>query len=73
MKLRDGRSIEDNRKYKLAGWATVGAQSPGKPVWDVVADYLRDQQTISLKRFETPVLKGVSNNPGIADYSGQLR
>ncbi len=73
MKLRDGRSIEDNRKYKLAGWATVGSQSPGKPVWEVVANYLRDQQTISLKQFETPVLKGISNNPGIADYSGQLR
>lgn len=73
LKLRDGRLIEDKRKYKVAGWATVGSQSPGKPVWDVVADYLRDQQIISLKRFETPVLKGVSNNPGIADYSGQLR
>lgn len=72
MKLRSGRSIEDNRRYKVAGWATVGARSPGKPVWDVVADYLRDQGTISLDRFETPNLKGVSTNQGIADYVGEL-
>lgn len=72
MKLRNGRSIEENRSYKVAGWATVGARSEGKPVWDVVADYLRDRQTIHLDRFETPNLKGVSTNAGIADYAGKL-
>ena len=72
MKLRNGRSIEENRSYQVAGWATVGARSPGKPVWDLVADYLRDRETISLDRFETPDLKGVSTNPGIADYAGKL-
>jgi sulfur-oxidizing protein SoxB len=72
MKLRNGRSIEENGSYKVAGWATVGARSEGKPVWDVVADYLRDRETISLDRFETPDLKGVSTNPGIADYAGKL-
>ncbi len=72
MKLRNGRSIEENRSYKVAGWATVGARSEGKPVWDVVADYLRDRETIRLDRFETPNLKGVSTNAGIADYAGKL-
>ena len=72
MKLRNGRSIVDNESYKVAGWATVGAKAPGEPVWEVVAAYLRDQQIISLDKIETPVLKGVSNNPGIADYFGDL-
>ncbi len=72
MKLRNGRSIEDSRKYKVAGWATVGAKSAGPAVWDVVADYLRDVQIIELKQLETPVLKGVSGNPGVMDYSGEL-
>ena len=72
MKLRNGRSIVDNESYKVAGWATVGAKAPGEPVWEVVAAYLRDQQVISLDKIETPVLKGVSNNPGIADYFGDL-
>ncbi len=73
MKLRDGRSIDSEKSYKVAGWATVASQSPGAPVWDLVADYMRDKQTIDLDRFETPVLKGVSTNPGIADYDGDLR
>jgi sulfur-oxidizing protein SoxB len=72
MKLRNGRSIEDNRQYKVAGWATVGSKSPGPAVWDVVADYLRDVQTIELQTLETPVLKGVGDNPGIMDYAGNL-
>ena len=72
MKLRNGQSIVDNESYKVAGWATVGAKAPGEPVWEVVAAYLRDQQIISLDKIETPVLKGVSNNPGIADYFGDL-
>ncbi|MCH8257819.1 MAG: thiosulfohydrolase SoxB, partial [Proteobacteria bacterium] len=72
MKLRNGRSIVDNESYKVAGWATVGAKAPGEPVWEVVATYLRDQQIISLDKIETPVLKGVSTNPGIADYFGDL-
>ena len=72
MTLRSGKPIDDNKKYKVAGWATVGSQSDGAPVWDVVADYCRDKQTVYLDRFETPHIKGVSNNQGIADYSGLL-
>lgn len=72
MKLRNGRSIEDGRSYKVAGWATVGAKSNGRPVWEVVADYLRDLEIVSLEQLETPHLKGVSTNPGIADYEGRL-
>ena len=72
MRLRDGRKVEANLHYKVAGWATVDARSPGAPVWDVVADYLRDVQTIELDKLETPVLKGVSGNLGLMDYSGEL-
>ena len=66
--LRNGQKLDAKRVYKVAGWATVGSQSPGKPVWDIVAAYLRDRQVISLDRFESPRLKGVTGNPGIADY-----
>lgn len=72
MKLRNGRSIVDHESYKVAGWATVTAESQGRPVWEVVANYLRDKQTIRLEKFETPLLKGVSGNSGIADYLGEL-
>jgi hypothetical protein len=32
----------------------------------VVADYLRREDTASIKKLNTPLLKNVSGNPGIA-------
>ncbi|MFA7632803.1 MAG: thiosulfohydrolase SoxB [Thiohalomonadaceae bacterium] len=68
MRLDNGKLIEAKKKYKVAGWATVGAQSSGRPIWEIVADYLRDQKVVKVKKFNTPKLKGVGGNPGIADY-----
>jgi sulfur-oxidizing protein SoxB len=68
MRLDNGQLVEAGKKYKVAGWATVGAQSPGRPIWDVVADYLRDQKVAKVKKFNTPKLKNVGGNPGIAGY-----
>ena len=67
MALDDGTRIEANKSYKVAGWATVGSQSPGRPIWDVVADYLRDVKVAKVEKFNTPVLKNVAGNPGLAD------
>ncbi|HHJ20940.1 MAG TPA: thiosulfohydrolase SoxB [Gammaproteobacteria bacterium] len=69
MKLDNGKPIDDKKKYVVAGWATVGSKSPGPAVWDQVANYLRSQKTVKLDKINTPKLKGVSNNPGLADYS----
>lgn len=68
LQLDDGTLIEAEKSYKVAGWATVGSQSEGRPIWDVVADYLRSQKNIKLTKLNTPVLKGVEGNEGIADY-----
>jgi sulfur-oxidizing protein SoxB len=72
MTLDDGTAVEAGRSYKVAGWATVGSQSPGPPIWEVVAEYLRASGTARISRINTPVLRGVRNNPGIADYMGRL-
>ena len=45
---------------------SVGSQSPGAPVWDVVADYLRRVKTARIDKLNTPKLKNVAGNPGIA-------
>ncbi len=66
MTLDSGEKVEANKKYPVAGWATVGAQSPGAPVWDVVADYLRDRKSAKIEKINTPKLKGVVDNPGLA-------
>jgi sulfur-oxidizing protein SoxB len=72
MTLDDGRAVDPAATYKVAGWATVGSQAPGPPIWDVVAEYLRDARVAEVRRLNTPVLRGVSGNPGIADYAGRL-
>ncbi|HEB97121.1 MAG TPA: thiosulfohydrolase SoxB [Sedimenticola thiotaurini] len=67
MALDDGTPVEAGRKYMVAGWATVGSRSPGRPIWEVVADYLRDRRTIRIEKLNTPKLVGVEGNPGLAD------
>jgi sulfur-oxidizing protein SoxB len=64
MTLDDGTAVEDGKSYRVAGWASVNPQT-GKPVSDVVADYLRSQKTLKIKRLNSVTLKGIANNPGI--------
>ncbi len=66
MQLDDGTPIDAAKNYKVAGWATVGSESPGAPIWDVVADYLRREDNVRIKKLNTPKIKNVSGNPGIA-------
>ena len=72
MQLDDGTKIEADKNYVVAGWATVGSQSPGEPIWETVATYLRDVKTVKLEKLNTPKLKGVDGNPGLSNYSGEL-
>jgi S-sulfosulfanyl-L-cysteine sulfohydrolase len=62
--LDDGRPLEAGRSYKVAGWASVNPQH-GKPVWDVVANYLRGQKIAQPKKLNRVALKRVDGNPGI--------
>lgn len=64
MQLDDGSKIEATKNYRVSGWATVGSQSPGKPIWEVVAEYIRDQKTVNLKKINTPKLLMADKNPG---------
>ena len=67
MQLDDGTIIDATKKYKVAGWATVGSQSPGKPIWDVVSEYLRDEKQVKIKKLNQPKLKNVKDNPGFSN------
>jgi sulfur-oxidizing protein SoxB len=68
MTLDSGERIEAGKTYKVTGWATVGSQSPGPPVWELVAEYLRTEKTVRVERLNTPVLRNVEGNPGISGY-----
>jgi sulfur-oxidizing protein SoxB len=63
--LDNGRSVEPSKTYRVAGWASVNEQD-GKPVWEVVANYLRKEKTVSLKQLNRVLLRGVADNPGVA-------
>ncbi len=72
MRLDDGTVIEADKKYTVSGWATVGSKAPGKPIWDVVAEYLRDEKVAKIGKFNTPNIVGMQSNPGIKDYLGAI-
>eukprot|EP01029_Cantina_marsupialis_P001047 TRINITY_DN10855_c0_g1_i1.p1 TRINITY_DN10855_c0_g1~~TRINITY_DN10855_c0_g1_i1.p1 ORF type:complete len:592 (-),score=151.20 TRINITY_DN10855_c0_g1_i1:306-2081(-) len=62
---KNGKKLEANKMYKVAGWSTVGAKSDGEPVWETVETYLRNVKHISNLKVDTPDIVGVKGNPGI--------
>lgn len=61
----NGKLIEADKKYKVAGWAPVAEGASGEPVWDVVAGWLRNKKTVQPRAVNTPRLIGVQGNPGL--------
>jgi len=60
----DGTKIEADKTYKVAGWASVNLPQDGRPVWDVVAHYLRGIKEVTLDRPSRVTLRGVDGNAG---------
>ncbi len=61
-----GKPLDADKKYKVAGWASVQEGVQGTPIWDVVSGYLRDKKVIRQLKVNTPKLVGVEGNPGLA-------
>ena len=64
----NGKLIEADKSYKVAGWAPVAeaSKNAGPPVWDVVESYLKANKVIKPVKPNTPKLVGVAGNPGFA-------
>ncbi|WP_234263646.1 thiosulfohydrolase SoxB [Hydrogenophaga sp. NFH-34] len=60
-----GKPIEADKKYKVAGWASVQQGAQGEPIWDVVSGYLRNKKVIKGVKVNTPALVGMQGNPGM--------
>ena len=64
----NGKAIEANKMYKVAGWAPVSEaarDAKTEPIWDVIERHLRDIKVVKAVQLNEPVIKGVSNNPGM--------
>jgi len=64
--MLNGKAIDPNKKYKVAGWAPVAEGVTGEPIWDVVTSYLRDKKVITPRKLNLPILIGIEDNAGIA-------
>lgn len=75
-RLDDGSAIEPDKTYKVAGWAVVNNTPDGRMIWDVIRDYIinnrDDQKVLTLPKVNHPKLVGVNDNPGVADYPGEV-
>lgn len=60
----NGKSIQPNKKYVVAGWASVQGSEDNTPVWDVVGDYLRDKKFILVNDVNQPTLPDLTGNMG---------
>ena len=60
-----GKLVDPNKKYLVAGWASVQENVTGTPIWDVVAEYLRSVKVIRKVKLNQPTLVGVSKNQGL--------
>ncbi len=64
----NGKPIDPSKTYKVAGWASVNPQPDDLPdIWDVVAEYLRDQKVIRDVVANVPKVKGIETKPGFVD------
>jgi sulfur-oxidizing protein SoxB len=61
----DGRPLEADKTYKVAGWAPVAEGVRGEPIWDVVAGYLRAKKTIAPGKLNLPSIRGSTGSPGM--------
>lgn len=75
-RLDNGEKIDPNKTYKVAGWAVVGKAPEGRLMWDVVRSYIINNKgkddVLKLPKINHPKLVGVSDNPGLADYPGEV-
>ncbi len=75
-KLDNGKAIDPDTVYKVAGWAVVNRTPDGRLMWDVVRDYIKANKgkdnILALPKINHPKLVNVAKNPGIADYDGDL-
>ena len=61
----NGKKLDAKKKYVVAGWASVQENVQGTPIYDVVAEYLRNKKRVSIKKVNNPAIKNLKpDDPG---------
>jgi sulfur-oxidizing protein SoxB len=60
----NGKSLQSNKNYIVAGWASVQDSENKTPIWDIVSDYLRDKKFIMVNDVNQPALPDLNGNAG---------
>ena len=75
-RLDSGEAIDPNKIYKVTGWATVNRTPDGRLIWDIIRDYILANKdaddVLRLKKINHPKVVGMTDNPGINDYPGEV-
>ena len=56
--LKTGRALDADKKYVVAGWASINQSIEGPPIWDVVRRHLADVKTVRLEQNQAVVVRG---------------
>ena len=62
----NGKPLDADKVYKVAGWASVAEGASGTPIWEVLESYLRAHPVVRQLAPQQPTLVGVAGNPGLA-------
>jgi sulfur-oxidizing protein SoxB len=61
----NGRAVEADKIYLVAGWAPVAEGVKGEPIWNVMESYFKDNPVITPRKLNQPRLIGTAGNPGV--------
>jgi sulfur-oxidizing protein SoxB len=56
--LKDGKAIEADKSYTVAGWASVNEGTKGPAIWDVVEDWFKQNPEVNLAPNKTVHVTG---------------
>ncbi len=65
VKMLDGKPLDPKKKYKVAGWSTVGSKAAGEPVWETVEAYLKNVKHLKELKVDSPEIIGLKGNNGL--------
>jgi sulfur-oxidizing protein SoxB len=56
--MKTGKPLDADKKYVVAGWASINQSVEGPPIWDVVQRHLADVKTVRLDQKQAVVVRG---------------